>query len=102
MMQQSLLPLPSEQMNKLALECFASILKYMGDYTENNHAKDKKHKNNNSDSPPPAPLLTEVEAVYTLLRVKITPKNTNVECSQTLTPYIIISELPLGHDQPTH
>lgn len=41
----------------------------MGDFPEQSQAKDKKHKNNN-DSPPPAPLLTEVEAVYTLLRVR--------------------------------
>lgn len=60
--------MPSDQLNKLAMECFASILKYMGDFPENSHAKDKKSKHN--DSPPPAPLLTEVEAVYTLLRVK--------------------------------
>lgn len=67
MIQQSLLPLTSEQLNKLALECFASILKYMGDYPDSSHAKEKKNKHN--ESPPPGPVLMEVEAVYTLLRV---------------------------------
>lgn len=46
----SLLKLDSPDLNKLALECFASIMKYMGDY-------------------PMAKGQTEVDCVYTILMV---------------------------------
>jgi hypothetical protein len=97
MVQQSLLPLPTEQLNKLALECFDSILKYMGDYPDHSHAKEKKHKNN--DSPPPAPLLTEVEAVYTLLRVR--ESVSKAYWNFCLIFLIFLAELPLGYNKST-
>lgn len=49
--QASLLKLDSPDLNKLALECFLSIMKYMGDY-------------------PMAKGQTEVDCVYTILMVR--------------------------------
>lgn len=48
--QASLLQLESNELNKLALECFLSIMKYMGDY-------------------PMAKGQSEVDSVYTILMV---------------------------------
>ena len=50
--QASLLQLESNDLNKLALECFLSIMKYMGDY-------------------PMAKGQSEVDSVYTILMVRI-------------------------------
>lgn len=52
--QASLLQLDSGELNKLALECFLSIMKYMGDY-------------------PMAKGQTEVDCVYTILMVRSFP-----------------------------
>ena len=49
--QASLLQLESNELNKLALECFLSIMKYMGDY-------------------PMAKGQSEVDSVYTILMVR--------------------------------
>lgn len=51
--QASLLQLESNELNKLALECFLSIMKYMGDY-------------------PMAKGQSEVDSVYTILMVRKT------------------------------
>ena len=50
--QASLLQLDSNELNKLALECFLSIMKYMGDY-------------------PMAKGQSEVDCVYTILMVNL-------------------------------
>ena len=50
--QASLLQLDSNDLNKLALECFLSIMKYMGDY-------------------PMAKGQSEVDCVYTILMVRM-------------------------------
>jgi len=60
MIECSLLPM-DEDMNKLALETYASVLKYIGDFWKDPPGKHGPTENRNN-------ALADVEAVYTLLR----------------------------------
>lgn len=55
--EQSLLRLEPGELSELAVECFAAVMRYMGDL-------------------PMAPDTTEVKCVYTILMVRINSRNT--------------------------